>query len=104
MLVKEIRTLDNRLFINVKYLTLKKQNNIKKLKNIYKGEDGQIVRLYSISIINNEINLNKELYENLKMYNLNNYKDIADYCFFDNDKNKNIKTIKEILKCFFRSL
>ena len=97
MLVKEIRTLDNRLFINVKYLALKKQNNIKKIKNIYKSEDGQIVRLYSISIINNEINLNKELYENLKMYNLNNYKDIADYCFFDNDKNKNLKIIFNLI-------
>ena len=51
MLVKEIRTLDNRLFINVKYLALKKQYVIKKYKKTYKGENGQIVRLYSISII-----------------------------------------------------
>ena len=97
MLVKEIRTLDNRLFINVKYLALKKQYVIKKYKKTYKGENGQIVRLYSISIINNKINLNKELYENLKMYNLNNYKDIADYCFFDNDKNKNLKIIINLI-------
>ena len=98
LLIKEIQTLDKRIFINIKYIQINKNNNINKFrKKFYNGEKVQIVRLYSISINNNKISLNKELYENLKMYNLNNYKDIADYCFFDNDKNKNLKNLVNLI-------
>jgi len=98
LLIKEIQTLDKRIFINIKYIQINKNNNINRFrKKFYNGEKVQIVRLYSISINNNQISLNKELYENLKMYNLNNYKDIADYCFFDNDKNKNLKNLVNLI-------
>ena len=98
LLIKEIQTLDKRIFINIKYIQINKNNNINRFrKKFYNGEKVQIVRLYSISINNNKISLNKELYENLKMYNLNNYKDIADYCFFDNDKNKNLKNLVNLI-------
>ena len=97
LLIKEIQTSDNRLFINIKYMTFKKQNFIKNLKKLYYGVNEQIVRLYSISILNKKIYLNKELYENLKMYNLNNYKDIVNYCFFDNDKFKHSKNIINLI-------
>ena len=98
LLIKEIQTLDKRIFINIKYIQINKNNNINRFrKKFYNGEKVQIVRLYSISINNNKICLNKELYENLKMYNLNNYKDIADYCFFDNDKNKNLKNLVNLI-------
>ena len=97
LLIKEIQTLDNRLYINVKYMPFKKQNHIKNIKKFYHGENEQIVRLYSISIINKKIYLNKELFENLKMYNLNNYKGIVDYCYFDNDKTKNFKNIINLI-------
>ena len=98
LLIKEIQTLDKRIFINIKYIQINKNSNINRFrKKFYNGEKVQIVRLYSISINNNKISLNKELYENLKMYNLNNYKDIADYCFFDNDKNKNLKNLVNLI-------
>ena len=98
LLIKEIQTLDKRIFINIKYIQINKNNNINRFrKKFYNGEKVQIVRLYSISINNNKISLNKELYENLKMYNLNNYKDIADYCFFDNYKNKNMKNLVNLI-------
>ena len=98
LLIKEIQTLDNRIFINVKYIALKNQNPIiKQIKKLYNRKNIQIARLYSISIIKNKISLNKELYENLKMYNLGNYKGIVDYCFFDNDKNKNLKNIINLI-------
>ena len=98
LLIKEIQTLDKRIFINIKYIQINKNSNINRFrKKFYNGEKVQIVRLYSISINNNQISLNKELYENLKMYNLNNYKDIADYCFFDNDKNKNLKNLVNLI-------
>ena len=98
LLIKEIQTLDKRIFINIKYIQINKNNNINRFrKKFYNGEKVQIVRLYSISINNNKISLNKELYENLKMYNLNNYKDIADYCFFDNDKSKNLKNLVNLI-------
>ena len=97
LLIKEIRTLDNRIFINIKYMILKMQNYINNIRKIYKGENVQIIRLYSISIINNKINLNKELYENLKMYNINDHKGIVNYCFFDNDKSKSLKNIINLI-------
>ena len=37
------------------------------------------------------------IYENLKVYNLNNHKDIVDLYFFDNDKNKTLKNIINII-------
>ena len=98
LLIKEIQTLDNRIFINVKYLPLNNKNHIKiTRKKRYIDKNSQIARLYSISIINNKISLNQELYENIKMYNLNNYKGMTDYCFFDNDKKKIIKNIINLI-------
>ena len=98
LLIKEIRTLDNRIFINIKCMPIQTQNNMKNERKIYKRENGKIVRLYSISIINNKIRLNKELYENLKMYNINNYKGIVNFCFFDNDKNIYLKNVINLIK------
>ena len=43
-------------------MTFKKQNFIKNVKKLYYGVNEQIVRLYSISILNKKIYLNKELY------------------------------------------
>ena len=98
LLIKEIQTLDNRIFINIKYIALKNKNTIRQqIKKLYNRKNIQIARLYSISIIKNKISLNKELYENLKMYNLGNYKGIVDYCLFDNDKNKNLKNIINLI-------
>ena len=97
LLIKKIQTSDNRIFINVKYMTIK--NPLISIKNpqLYSEKNEQIVRLYSISIINNKISLNKELYENLTMYKLNNSKDIIELCSFDNDKNKKFKNIINII-------
>ena len=98
LLIKEIQTLDNRIFINVKYMSLNNKNRIKITRSKrYLEKNSQIARLYSISIINNKISLNQELYENIKMYNLNNYKGMTDYCFFDNDKNKMVKNIIKLI-------
>ena len=98
LLIKEIQTLDNRIFINVKYMPLYNKNHIKiNRKKRYIEKNSQIARLYSISIINNKISLNKELYENLKMYNINNYKGMTEYYFFDNDKNKILKNIINLI-------
>ena len=98
LLIKEIQTLDNRIFINVKYMSLNNKNHIKITRSKkYIEKNSQIARLYSISIINNKISLNQELYENIKMYNLNNYKGMTDYCFFDNDKNKMVKNIIKLI-------
>ena len=75
------------------------KNPLISIKNpqLYSEKNEQIVRLYSISIINNKISLNKELYENLTMYKLNNSKDIIELCSFDNDKNKKFKNIINII-------
>ena len=98
LLIKEIQTLDNRIFINVKYMPLNNKNHIIITRSKrYIEKKSQIARLYSISIINNKISLNQELYENIKMYNLNNYKGMTDYCFFDNDKNKMMKNIIKLI-------
>ena len=97
LLIKEIRTLDNKLFINVKYIAINQQNLKNKVIKRYNRENEKIIRLYSISIINNKITLNKELYENLKMYNLNSYKGFIDFYFFDNDKNKSFKNIINLI-------
>ena len=52
LLIKEIQTLDNRIFINVKYMSLNNKNRIKITRSKrYLEKNSQIARLYSISII-----------------------------------------------------
>ena len=87
ILIKQIKTSDKRLFINIKYVILMNKN-----KNNYKKNKINLTSLKrnhqnSISIINNKIIIKKEFDEKTLITNLNNIDfKILDIFSFDNDK------------------
>ena len=86
IVIKQITTSDKRIFISIKYVTLdinyskNKKNNILKILNL------KVNNLFSISIINNKLEINNDIYANRELNKFNNLK-MMDIYSFDNDKN-----------------
>ena len=74
-LVKQIITSDNRVFINLKYIVLIKNNYITNQKKSYNALNLKVINHYSITIINNKIKLNKEIdnSKNIKIIDINSF-------------------------------
>lgn len=93
---------DKRIFINEKYMIINNNNYIKRNKNLCLTLNSDIENQCSISIVNNVINISKEL-NNILLYKLNNNKiNVLDiYSFDDNKKEKTPEIIKTKNICFF---
>ena len=95
-------TEDKRVFINIKYMNYFNNKYVKRQKSIYDISKLKANHQCSIAIINNNIQLNKELYNNILLYKLNNNKNIKilDIYSFDNNGNENKDNIKNITFSF----
>ena len=87
ILIKQIKTSDKRLFINIKYVILMNNNKNNYKKNKINLNSFKRNHQNSISIINNKLIIKKEFDEKTLITNLNNYNfKIFDIFSFDNDK------------------
>ena len=92
ILIKQISTSDKRLFINIKYINYGGNNHIKKKKNnIIDVLNLKNSNECSISIINNKIELKKEINNNIILNKYNHNLKIQDIYSFDNDKKGKIR-------------
>ena len=85
ILIKQITTSDKRIFISIKYVNLENNFHKNKKNNILTILNLKVDNQYSISIINNKLEINNNIYD----LNLNKFKNIKmmDIYSFDNDKN-----------------
>ena len=102
ILISNFVSQDKRVFINEKYMIINSNNFIKRNKKLCLTLNLDIENQCSISIVNNVINLSKEL-NNILLYKLNNNKiNVLDiYSFDDNKKEKTPEVIKTKNICFF---
>ena len=92
ILIKQIATSDKRLFINIKYLNYGGNNNIKKKKNnIINVLNLKNSNECSLSIINNKIELKKEINNNMILNRYHHNLKMQDIYSFDNDKKGKIR-------------
>ena len=93
ILIKQIATPDKKVFINIKYINYMKNNFRKNKNNILNYLNLKISYENSLSIINNHIemdkNLNQETYEKLLLNRFNNNLKLQDIFSFDNEKKLN---------------
>ncbi len=95
ILIKQIKTSDKRLFINIKYFILENDNYINNNKNIPNLLSLKVNHQCSITIINNKLSLIKEFDANMLVRNLCNYEfKVLDIFSFDNDKKEENKENK----------
>ena len=93
ILIKQITTLDKRVFINIKYINNGNNNYIKKKKNnILNILNLKNNHVCSVSIINNKMELNKETYKNMLLNKINHNLKMQDIYSFDNDKKRKFKS------------
>jgi len=102
ILISNFVSQDKRVFINEKYMIINSNNFIKRNKKLCLTLNLDIENQCSISIVNNVINLSKEL-NNILLYKLNNNKiNVLDiYSFDDKKKEKTPEVIKTKNICFF---
>ena len=95
ILIKQIKTSDKRLFINIKYFILENNNYNNKNNNIPNLLSLKVNHQCSITIINNKLSLIKEFDANTLVRNLCNYEfKVLDIFCFDNDKKEENKENK----------
>ena len=88
ILIKHIKTSDEKLYINIKYIIL--NNNFEVCNKVYDSSTLKIENKNKISIINNKILLAESIINNIKF-------PISDIFSFDNDKKGRNKTKKKNL-------
>ena len=88
ILIKHIKTSDEKLYINIKYIIL--NNNFKTSNKVYDSSILKIENKSKVSIINNKILLTESIINNIKF-------PISDIFLFDNDKKGRNKTKKKNL-------
>jgi hypothetical protein len=96
LLIKELITSDQRLYIRIKYYLLMDNNYIRRQNNCFKSLNWQINHQDSISMVNNVFNAkNKDNYKNLLLTKCkNNSLRMLDIYSFDNDKNEKSQIIR----------
>ena len=88
IIIKDIKTSDKKLYINIKYIIL--NNNFKSSNRVYDSSTLKIENKNQVSIINNKIILSESIINNIKF-------PISDIFSFDNDKKGRNKTKRKKL-------